>query len=133
MGEQVRTHLGIDAELCGSPVSLAPGRAVVELATTPAMGADAQGLVHGGFVLGAADYAAMLAINDPTVVLGAANLRFTAPVRVGDVVRATAVRTSHKGRKHTVEVEAMVGETAVLTGTLTTFVLDHHVLDDLPS
>jgi acyl-coenzyme A thioesterase PaaI-like protein len=45
---------------------------------------DAHGLVHGGFVFGLADYAAMLAVNDPNVVLGAAEARFLKPVRRGD-------------------------------------------------
>lgn len=93
------------------------------------MGADDRGLVHGGFVFGAADYAAMLAVNDPNVVLGAASVRFVAPVRVGEVVLVEAWRTAVAGRKHTVEVRATVGETEVLVGTLTAFVLDRHVLD----
>lgn len=123
------THLGIDARLVGAPVDLSEGSAVVALTTTPEMTADARGLVHGGFVFGLADYAAMLAINDPNVVLGAADLRFTAPVALGETVIATARREASKGRKHTVAVRCAVGDRVVLTGTLTTFVLDAHVLD----
>lgn len=127
------THLGIDPGLCGVPEALSEGTATVRLTTTPQMGTDAQGLVHGGFVFGAADYAAMLAVNDPFVVLGAAETRFLKPVRVGDEVVAVASRVAHKGRKHTVEVTASVGSTVVMTGTFTTFVLDAHVLDGSPS
>ena len=123
------THLGIDPRLCGEPITLAPGQATVELDTLPEMAADAHGLVHGGFIFGLADYAAMLAVNDPHVVLGAAETRFTAPVRVGDAVVAVARRNAHEGRKPTLDVEARVGETVVFRGTFTTFVLDHHVLD----
>ena len=86
----IRTHAAIDRSLCGSPVALAPGRAEVELVPTPAMAADASGLVHGGFVFGLADYAAMLAVNEPTVVLAAAEVRFLKPVRVGETLRAQA-------------------------------------------
>jgi len=93
------------------------------------MVADDRGLVHGGFVFGLADYAAMLAVNDPNVVLGAADVRFVAPVRVGEVVRVVATRSAVKGRKHTVETKASVGDREVFTGTFTTFVLDKHVLD----
>ena len=124
----VQTHLGIDRSLCGEPQSLGDGTAVVVLETGERMGADAQGLVHGGFVFGAADYAAMLAVNDPNVVLGAADTRFLAPVRVGDTVQVRAQRSVVKGRKHVVEVSAKVGEREVMTGTFTTFVLDEHVL-----
>lgn len=122
------THLGIDRGLCGHPVSLGAGEAVVRLQTVPAMVADAQGLVHGGFVFGAADYAAMLAVNDPNVVLGASECRFLAPVKVGEVVELRAAITGEKGRKRTVEVSAAVGEQAVFTGAFTCFVLDQHVL-----
>jgi acyl-coenzyme A thioesterase PaaI-like protein len=48
------------------------------------MAVDDRGLVHGGFVFGLADHAAMLAVNDPNVVLGAASTRFLKPVRVGE-------------------------------------------------
>ena len=71
----------------------------------------------------------MLAVNDPNVVLGGADVRFVAPVKVGDVVTATAIRIEQAGRKHVLEVRASVGETKVLEGTLTAFVLDRHVLD----
>lgn len=123
------THLNINPALCGAPTELEPGRAVVQLETSEAMRADAQGLVHGGFVFGLADYAAMLAVNHPNVVLGSAETRFTAPVRVGDTVIAEAHVTSEKGRKRVVETTARVGDREVFRGTLTTFVLDQHVLD----
>lgn len=125
----VNTHPLIDRELCGEPVSLGDGTATVSLATTDRMAADARGLVHGGFVFGAADYAAMLAVNDPNVVLGSADCRFTAPVEAGQTVEITATRTEQKGRKHVIAVEATADGVVVLKGTLTTFVLDQHVLD----
>ncbi|MCB9663317.1 MAG: thioesterase [Alphaproteobacteria bacterium] len=123
------THLRIDRGLCGAPGDLAEGSATVELRTTPSMAVDDRGLVHGGFVFGAADHAAMLAVNDPHVVLGSADTRFTAPVAVGDVVVLTATRTAVDRRKHTVEVVGAVDGRTVFTGTFATFVLDAHVLD----
>lgn len=124
-----RTHLSIDPDLVGRPIAIEPGAATVALVTTPSMAADERGLCHGGFVFGLADYAAMLAVNDPLVVLGAAELRFTAPVRVGETVVATATVTESAGRKRRVELRAAVGERVVLTGIATTFVVDRHVLD----
>lgn len=124
-----RTHLGIDASLVGVPVALADGRAVVRLLTLPVMAADDRGLVHGGFVFGLADYAAMLAVDDPLVVLGAAETRFVAPVRVGETCEAEAVRGEVKGRRQAVAVTVRVGDRVVMEGSFTTFVLDRHVLD----
>lgn len=124
-----RTHPSIDASLCGEIVTLAAGLAEVELPTDARMAADERGLVHGGFVFGAADYAAMLAVNDPNVVLGAANVMFTAPVRVGEPVFVRAELRTEKGKKREVAVVGQVRATRVFEGTFTCFVLDKHVLD----
>lgn len=122
------THQSIDAAWVGAPILMEEGHAVARLTTLPAMAADPFGLVHGGFVFGLADYAAMLAVNDPNVVLGAAETRFVAPVAVGEVVEAEATREETRGRKQIVRVICRVGEKAVMEGTFTTFVLDKHVL-----
>lgn len=124
----VQTHLGLDTGLCGAPRSIGPGVAEVALVTTPAMAADAEGLVHGGFVFGLADHAAMLAVNHPNVVLGGATSKFLKPVRVGEAVVAVATRTAEAGRRHTVAVEVRRGDDVVYTGEFTCFVLDRHVL-----
>ena len=76
---ELNTHLNIDTSLCGKVVKLYTNYAEVLLHTTQQMSADSQGLVHGGFIFGAADYAAMLAVNDPYVVLGASSSKFVAP------------------------------------------------------
>jgi acyl-coenzyme A thioesterase PaaI-like protein len=125
----VQTHQGIDRRLCGEPTSVEPDRATVALTAVAEMAADDRGLVHGGFVFGAADYAAMLAVNHPNVVLGAAEARFLAPVVVGEVVLATAAVVERAGRKHRIEVSAAVGDRVVFSGVLTAFVLDAHVLE----
>lgn len=105
---RLNTHLEIDTSLCGKVVKLIQGYAQTLLHTTQTIGSDTQGLVHGGFVFGAADYAAMCAVNDPYVVLGAATSTFVAPVKVGDVMVCKATVTSKKGKKKRVEVQAFV-------------------------
>lgn len=129
-----RTHLGISPELCGVPVELSPGEATATLTPTPEMAADDRGLVHGGFVFGLADYAAMLAVNDPNVVLGAAECRFLMPVRVGEQLTAQAHKEKlegglPEGRRREVVVSVQRGEDEVFQGRFTCFVLDRHVLD----
>ena len=66
------------------------------------MAADDRGLVHGGFIFGMADYAAMVAVNDPLVVLGSAETKFLKPVQVGDTVEAVARVQSESGKKRIV-------------------------------
>ncbi len=122
------THLSIDPQLVGRVVLLEPGKSVVTLETISVMAADDTGLVHGGFVFGAADYAAMTAVNHPNVVLGAADVKFLKPVRVGETIEAQARVVTVQGRKRIVEVQAFRGEQAVFSGTFTCFVLEKHVL-----
>ncbi|NIA25776.1 MAG: thioesterase [Gammaproteobacteria bacterium] len=123
------THLQIDRRLCGSPRLLEEGRAEVHLTTIAVMAVDGRGLVHGGFVFGLADHAAMLAVNDPNVVLGSADVRFTAPVSVGDALVARARVDGTEGRRRAVTVEVDNGDSIVLTGMFSCFVLDQHVLE----
>ena len=125
---ELNTHLEIDTSLCGKVIKLQVDYAEVLLHTTQQMSVDSRGLVHGGFVFGAVDYAAMTAVNDPYVVLGSANSKFTAPVKVGDVVLCKANVISVKGKKREIKVQAFVNEKLVFEGSFTTFVLDKHVL-----
>jgi len=105
----------------------------VALEATDSMAVDAQGLVHGGFVFGLADYAAMLAVNEPNVVLGAAETRFLKPVRVGERMVASARTVDANGRKREVRVEAAVSSEPVFEGIFTCFVLERHVLEGVGS
>jgi acyl-coenzyme A thioesterase PaaI-like protein len=127
------THRQADPGLCGTLLALDEGSARVALDAKGTMAVDAQGLVHGGFVFGLADYAAMLAVNDPNVVLGSAETRFLKPVRVGDRMIAKARTLGVEGRKHQVRVEATVNSEKVFEGTFTCFVLERHVLEGVGS
>lgn len=124
-----RTHPHISPRLVGEAVSIEEGKAVAALTTVEEMAADERGLVHGGFTFGLADFAAMLAVNDPHVVLGGANGRYLAPVKVGQRMIATATVQEVKKRKHVVAVSVVADGTEVYKGELTCFVLDKHVLD----
>jgi acyl-coenzyme A thioesterase PaaI-like protein len=125
---QLNTHLNINTSLCGKVIKFQKNYAEVLLHTTQQMSVDTQGLVHGGFIFGAADYAAMSSVNDPYVVLGASSSKFIAPVKVGDAVIFKATVVSMKGKKVEVDVEAFVNEKLVYEGNFTTFVLPVHVL-----
>lgn len=128
MNEKIRTHHQINRELCGHPVLLEEGRCIVEFTPAPNMAADDTGLVHGGFVFGMADYAAMLAVNHPYVVLGGAEVRFLKPVRTGDQLRAEARREKKTGKKEIVTVIVYKEEETVFKGEFVCFSPDKHVL-----
>ena len=124
----IRTHNTIDQELCGTPLRVEENLSQVELQTTARMAVDASGLVHGGFIFNLADFAAMIAVNHPNVVLGSAEVRFLKPVKTGDVLKAEARVTSKEGKKQTVSVLVQMDDTEVFKGDFVCFVLDRHVL-----
>jgi len=128
---EIKTHKEAKERLVGKPLSVVDDQeALVELVATDEMSVDKTGLVHGGFTFGVADYAAMLAVNHPNVVLGGSECRFVAPVRVGDKMIAKAIVSEADGRKRKVEVEVSVGDQTVLRGLFTCFVLGKHVLEN---
>ncbi len=125
---EIATHQRIDQRLCGEPLQLKEGFSRVALRTIQEMAADDAGLVHGGFIFGLADYAAMIAVNHPHVVLGAAEVSFAKPVSVGETVTAEATVDPSSGKKRLVRVTVFREDTPVFTGTFTCYVLDRHVL-----
>lgn len=126
----INTHQAISNSLVGRPVSVETGEATVELETIPEMRVDEYGLVHGGFVYGAADYAAMLAVNEPTVVLAGSEVSYRAPTRVGDVLSASATEVARDGDRRTVDCSVTIEEDSVVfEGTFDCIVPSSHVLE----
>ena len=125
-----RTHRFTSEKLVGRPVKIESGLAEVELLTTEEMAVDEYGLVHGGFTFGLADYAAMLAVNEPTVVLGKVEVKFLKPVKVGERLIARAEVREDLGRKKLVWAEVFneKGE-KVFEGNFHCYVLEKHVLE----
>jgi len=98
-----KTHLAISEELVGTIEAMETGKSArVSLTTLPQMKADEQGLIHGGFTFGLADYAAMVAVNEPSVVLLSSSVKFLKPVIIGDRLTALAKIQLIEGRKQKV-------------------------------
>jgi acyl-coenzyme A thioesterase PaaI-like protein len=128
----VRTHGRIDGSLCGRPTMVEPGRATVEMEASAVMAADEHGLVHGGFVFGLADHAAMLAVNEPNVVLVSAEVKFLRPVRPGERLTAQAVVTGAEPPRYAVTCTVSRQGEAVFEGSFSCHVPKQHVLARRP-
>lgn len=130
----IETHKQINQKLCGTPIRMKEGHCVIELKTTKAMSVDKTGLIHGGFIFGAADYAAMLAVNHPNVVLGAATFNFKKPVIVGEKLYAEANISETKNGKKNVKVivkkESLKSQAVIGEGNFTCFTPQHHILEE---
>jgi acyl-coenzyme A thioesterase PaaI-like protein len=128
-----RTHEKIAVHLCGRPVELGARRARLTMEATAEMAADSRDLVHGGFTFGLTDHAAMLAVNEPTVVLASAQVKFLGPVVTGDRVEAEASVERSEGRKRWVTVVVPRDGAPVLEGEFLAIVPATHILDVSPS
>jgi len=126
--DALMTHMKINSAFSGEVEKLDRGYAKVVLETIELMGADDLGLVHGGFIFSAADFAAMAAVNEPNVVLASSNNLFLAPVRVGDKVVFEATEHQKEGRKRTVSVKGYVHDIKVFEGEFKTVITEHHIL-----
>lgn len=124
----IKTHQQICKDYSGEPLELQENYAKVKLITTDIMKLDDRGLIHGGYIFSLADYAAMLAINKPTVVLGGANCRFLVPIKVGDELIAVATLINVEGKKMMVDVHITRGTEVVFIGEFYCFTPDKHVL-----
>ncbi len=124
----LNTHERINTVYSGEIIKLESGYSKVMLETNEVMRADEVGLVHGGFIFSAADFSAMVAVNEPNVVLASCNCLFLAPVRVGDTVTFEATEHQKEGRKRNVTVRGFVHEIKVFEGEFKTVVTERHVL-----
>ncbi len=125
-----KTHNLADKEFVGDVVEIKEGFSKVILNTNNRMAVDDKGLVHGGFTFGLADYAAMVCVNHPNVVLGGAEIKFWAPVKVGEKLIAKAFHIKTEGKKNIVEVEIDSNGRKVFSGTFNCYILDKHVFEN---
>lgn len=125
------THLKASKKMIGKVISIEADKAKVELKITKKMAVDSLGLSHGGFTFGLADYAAMVLINHPNVVLGKAEVKFIKPTIVGDQLIATAnYKEKINEVKSLIEVSVLnQNKTKVFEGEFTCFKLENHVLN----
>ncbi len=124
----IKTHQSINQNFSGEVQKMEHGYVELLLQTTQEMVADEQGLIHGGFIFGSADYAAMLAVNEPNVVLVASDCQFLSPVKLYDEVRVIAKVRHKEGRKRNVHVRCFVYDIKVFEGEFKTVITEKHVL-----
>lgn len=125
---EINTHESINRDLVGEVIKLEKGYVQTRLTTISEMVADDEGLVHGGFVFSAADYAAMLAVNEKNVVLVGSECQFLSPVKFSDEVNFVAKVRHKEGRKRNVHVEGYVLDIKVFEGEFKTVITERHVL-----
>jgi acyl-CoA thioesterase len=95
-------------------VDVSPGGATLEMAVRADM-VNGHGIGHGGLTFTLADSAFAFACNsyNRSTVAQAAEIRFLAPTRLGDVLVAEAVERCREGRDGVYDITVRCGETVV--------------------
>ena len=124
----LETHTKINRYLCGDIIVHKKGYVELELTTENEMVVDGMGLIHGGFVFGAADFAAMAAVNEKNVVLVSSQCEFLSPAKIGNIIKVVAQVRHQEGRKRNVHVRAYVHDVKIFEGEFMTVITEKHVL-----
>jgi acyl-CoA thioesterase len=95
-------------------VSVGPGRATLEMTVRDDM-VNGHAIGHGGLTFTLADSAFAFACNsyNRSTVAAAADIRFLAPTRLGDVLVAEAVERERSGRDGVYDVTVRCGDVVV--------------------
>jgi acyl-coenzyme A thioesterase PaaI-like protein len=125
--EDLKTHDRIRSNLCGNIVTLEQGYSKITFQTTKEMVVDDMGLVHSGFIFGAADYAACVAVNESNVVIIGSRSKFLAPAKVNDLIEFEAKAKFEDSRKREIKVSGYINEIKVYEGVFQAVVLENHI------
>jgi acyl-CoA thioesterase len=122
-GDRASRSLGMEI------LDVAPGRATLRMTVTDDM-VNGHAIGHGGYTFTLADSAFAFACNsyNRVSVAAGAEIRFTAPTRLGDVLTATATERQRAGRDGTYDISVsnaagtvvatFVGRSREIGGTL---------------
>jgi len=124
----LNTHKKINQNLCGKLIEQAENYAKIKFEATEDMAVDDEGLIHGGFTFGAADFCAMATVNHPNVVLVSSKSKFLAPIQVGDTVIFESEIIFDDDKRQEIVVRGKMNDIKVYEGIFGTVVLKKHVL-----
>jgi len=126
--DELNTHAQIKKSLSGNVIFLEKGHSKTTLQTTNDMSVDSLGLIHSGFIFGAAEYAAVAAINEENLVIISSKTKFLAPAKSGDLVEFDAKAKFEDARKREVKVTGKINEIKIFEGIFQAVVLENHIL-----
>jgi len=127
--ESLRTHQTIKNIYVGNLTALSKNSSNVILQTTRDMTVDELGLIHNGFIFGAAEYAAVCAINEENIVVIGCRSKFFAPARLGDIITFEAKGKFEDARKREIKVTGIINDIKIFEGIFQAVLLEHHILE----
>ena len=100
----------------------------VLLETSSKMVVDKQGLIHSGNLFSSAAYCALLAVNNPNGIVIGAEVKFLAPIELGNEVLFRGETLQEDTKKREVKVEGFVLDIKIFDAMFYIAVFDKHVL-----
>jgi acyl-coenzyme A thioesterase PaaI-like protein len=125
---RIRTTTELDSIYSGHIDSITSEKAVISLVTSKFMVADRDEMVHSGFISSAAEYAALIVVNEPSGMIFAVNSQYYACMRLGEELELTATVRHTDHRKRDIEVIGMMGSIKIYEGKITVIIPDYHPL-----
>ncbi|MGP1562097.1 MAG: PaaI family thioesterase [Helicobacteraceae bacterium] len=126
--EQLKSSALINQSIVGFLEEIAPGEATVKLVCTDDMVADQKGLIHTGFMFNSANYAALLAINEPNAITIVSKANFLLPAVLDDEVIFKARAMQTESRKRVVRVDGFLRDNKIFEAEFSIVVMDRHIL-----
>jgi acyl-CoA thioesterase len=127
--EYVHTHQRLAPSAVGKIRDIKEGYARTEFKLHKDMAVDEHDLAFTGYIFNAANYAAMIAVNEPNVIISSAKTMFLLPIKVGEVLTFEAISKHRESKKKMIRVTATQQGVKVFEGEFATLVYDSHVLD----
>ncbi len=112
----------------GTIKELEPGFCSLLFTPTAQMKVDALGLIHAGYIVSAANYAAMCAVNEPTGIPIKLECSFFTPFELGNTIELRAQMMQDDTKKREVQVEGFVLDIKVFQALFEVAIFEHHVL-----
>ncbi len=126
--DDLKTHKKVRSTLSGNIIHMEKGHAKTTLQTTKEMSVDDLGLIHSGFIFGAAEYAAVVSINEENLVIIGAKSKFLAPAKNGDLIEFEAIAKFEDARKREIKVTGSINEIKIFDGIFQAIILEKHIL-----
>ena len=119
--------ISINSTLCGGIINMKPNYAKTALVTSDEMVFDDEKLIHGGFIFGAAEWAAHVAINTQYSVTISAKVNLYAPAKVGDLIEFEAQAYFEESKTREIKVVGTIKDIKVFEGTYQVVILEEHI------
>jgi acyl-coenzyme A thioesterase PaaI-like protein len=126
----VHTHQNLNPLFVGKIKDIQEGYARTELTPNIEMATDEHHLLFTGFIFNAANYTAMLAVNQENIITSSAKIIFLEPMKISTQPLVFEAMSKHKeSRKKMIKVTGTQHGIKFFEGEFATLTYDSNVLD----